>query len=64
MNESLAEWMRENMTPQSVALMVAHLQTVNGDTEAALQVAWFRSELVDIVGGPVALNELFEEVGV
>ena len=64
MNESLAEWMRENMTPQSVALMVAHLSTVNGTTEAALQVEWFRSELVDVVGGPAELNKLFEEVGV
>ena len=64
MNEALATWMRENMTPQAVALIVAHLQTVGGDSEAAQQVEWFRSELVDILDGPDALDELFEEVGV
>ena len=55
---------RDAMSPQAVALMVAHLQSVGGPTNANLEVAWFRDALVDLVGGPDAVNVLFEEVGV
>lgn len=64
MNETLKTTIRDTMTPQAVALMIAHLQTCNGNSQAHREVAWFREQLVEIVGGPAAVDALFEEVGV
>lgn len=61
----LQELLRDNMSPQAVALMIAHLQTC--DTHkgpAAKEVAWFVEVLTETVGGVDAVNDLFEEVGV
>jgi uncharacterized protein with von Willebrand factor type A (vWA) domain len=63
-NEALAAVIRDNMSPQAVALIAAHLQTINGDSDAACEARWFSDQLIAIVGGPDALNNLFEEVGV
>jgi hypothetical protein len=52
------------MSPQAVALIVGHLQTVSGEHEARREVEWFARVLNDLVGGPVALAALFEEVGI
>ena len=64
MNEKLQNEIRDCMSPQGLAMMIAHLQCVDGSTPAATEAAWFRDELVKLVGGADALNALFEEVGV
>ena len=62
--ETLADAIRDNMSPQAVALIIAHIQSINGDSDAANEARWFADQLVAIVGGPAAVNALFEEVGV
>jgi hypothetical protein len=47
-----------------VALIVAHIQSIDGNSVAAIDARWFADQLVAIVGGPDAVNALFEEVGV
>jgi len=64
MKTQLQEVIKEVMSPQAVALIVAHLQTVSGDSKAAKEAYWFSDLLTETVGGPDALNDLFEEVGV
>ena len=62
--QTLKTTIQDAMSPQAVALMIAHLQTCDGNSAAHREVAWFRDQLTEIVGGPDALNNLFEEVGV
>lgn len=60
---SFASAIRENMSPEAVALIVAQVLTVSGQHPAFAEVAWFRKQLIEIVGGPDALSDLFDEVG-
>ena len=55
---------QEAMSPQAVALMIAHLQCCDGNSAAHGEVDWFRKQLVEMVGGADAVNVLFDEVGV
>ena len=55
---------QEAMSPQAVGLMIAHLQCVDGNAGAHQEVAWFCKLLVELVGGPDAVNNIFEEIGV
>ncbi len=61
---TLQDEIRNSMSPQAVALIVAHLHAVIGISAAAKEAQWFTAQLVELVGGPDELNELFEEVGV
>jgi hypothetical protein len=62
--ENLADAIRDNMSPQAVALIVAHIQSIDGNSDAAHEARWFADQLVAIIGGPAAVSALFEEVGV
>ena len=62
--ETVKTTIKDAMSPQAVALMIAHLQTVDGNRGASAEVAWFREILVEAVGGPDAASALFDEVGV
>lgn len=62
--QTLKTTIQDAMSPQAVALMIAHLQTCDGNSAAHREVAWFRKQLVKVAGGPEAVNALFDEVGV
>lgn len=64
--KTVQEVMRENFTPEAIALMIAHLQgaTCGRDPGAETSVEMFVECLSDLVGGPDAVNALFEEIGV
>ena len=60
----LQDEIREHMSPQAVALTVAHLQTVYGEGPACAEVQWLRDQLTEMVGGSEELGRLMDEVGV
>ena len=64
--EALKDAIQFNMSPEAVALMIAHLQDTPCDDnrDAENQVEWFVQQLIEVVGGTEALNHLFEEIGV
>ena len=64
MSEALKNEIREAISPQAVALMIAHLLCVDGDGAPQREVRWFTDQLVDLCGGHDAVNTLYEEVGV
>ena len=56
---------RDAMSPQAVALMIAHLQGAHcKDKQATRDVEWFVGVLTNTVGGPAAVSSLFDEIGV
>jgi hypothetical protein len=64
MSYTMQAELKETFSPQAVALIIAHLQCCDGNATAHREVAWFRNQLVALVGGAEAASELFEEVGV
>ena len=62
--QTIKTTIKDAMSPQAVALMIAHLQACDGNSDAHCEVAWFRKQLVEAVGGPDAASALFAEVGV
>ena len=63
--DALRDAMKENFTPEAIALMVAHLQGATcANSNAQKQVEMFSQFLVDLVGGHKSANALFEEIGV
>jgi len=62
---SLSDALRENLSPQALAAIVAHLQIVRTNDEAVnAQVRWFADTLVELVGGPEQINRLYDELGI
>jgi hypothetical protein len=60
-----AKAIRDAMSPQAVALMIAHLQGATcKDKQAVKGVEWFVEVLTNTVGGPDAVSSLFDEIGV
>ena len=60
----LRDAIRDNLSPQATATIVAYLQsasTNNPDVDA--QVAWFAEQLVEALGGDEAQDLLADEVG-
>ncbi len=56
---------RDAMSPQAVALMIAHLQGATcKDKQAVKGVEWFVEVLTNTVGGPDGVSSLFDEIGV
>jgi hypothetical protein len=56
---------RDAMSPQAVALMIAYLQGATcKDKQAVNGIKWFVGVLTNTVGGPGAVSSLFEEIGV
>jgi len=63
--DSLTEALRENLSPQALAAIVAHLQLVRTNDEAVnRQVRWFADTLIELVGGPEQINRLYDELGI
>jgi len=61
----VTEALKEAMSPQGVALAVAYLQGATcKHYSAASEVGWLVKVLTEAVGGPDAINALYEEIGV
>ena len=62
--EEQAEVIRDLLTPQAAATVVAYLSHAFTGTDAVdSQVQAFRKLLIDLVGGKPALHRLFGEIG-
>jgi hypothetical protein len=62
--EMLIDAIRDNLSPQAVAAIVACLQPVNtNDPAVTREVQWFASQLVVAVGSE-QINQLLDEIGV
>jgi len=72
-DDGLADALRENISPQAVATIVAFLQPQRfgrpdpdeptASAEVNAQVRWFVERLTEMVGGEEQLKRLLEEVG-
>lgn len=62
---TLQQAIRDELRPEAVALIIAHLQTARCNDEAVTaEVAWFSKTLSELVGGPDMVSELFDVIGV
>ena len=62
--ESLIDMVKEHLSPQAVAAIIAYLQPARvKDKGVQREVEWFSEKLVEAVGGNAALNQLMDEVG-
>ena len=63
--EALKNAIREEMTPQAIALTIAYLQGAKAPHQSATtEVGWLCDRLTELVGGPKMLSKLFDEIGV
>ena len=63
MADALRDALRDNLSPEAVAGIVAYLQTVRVKKPGVQrEIAWFRELLEGMLGDEV--NDLFEEIGV
>lgn len=62
--EMLIDAIRENLSPQAVAAIIAYLQPVNtNDPGVTREVQWFAKQLTDAIGSQ-QINQLMDEIGV
>ena len=62
--ESLIDMIKEHLSPQAVAAIIAYLQPAKTkDAKINREIEWFSEKLVEAVGGNAALNQLMDEVG-
>ena len=62
--ESLIDMVKEHLSPQAVAAIIAYLQPARvKDKTVQREIEWFSEKLVEAVGGNAALNQLMDEVG-
>ncbi|HUU84682.1 MAG TPA: hypothetical protein VM243_14375 [Phycisphaerae bacterium] len=61
----LRDVLRDNLSPQAVAVIVAHIESIRTNNHAvSVQVRWFADTLIELVGGPDQLNRLYDELGI
>ena len=61
--DDLFDAIRENLSPQAVAAIVAYLQPATTNNDAVnRQLRWFAGRLTEQVGGPEQQGRLAEEV--
>lgn len=62
--EMLIDALRENLSPEAVATIIAYLQPLSIDNpKVESEVLWFSELLTRLLGGPEQFNRLAEEVG-
>ena len=62
--EVLKDVLRDNLSPQAVAAIVAYLQPARTKNKAVNhELQWFAERLTELVGGPEQQGRLAEEVG-
>ena len=60
----LFDALKDNLSPQAVAAIVAYLQPANtSNPEVDRQLRWLSDRLTDLVGGPEHLDRLTDELG-
>ena len=61
---SLADALRDNLSPEAVAAIASWLQPARvSDTSVDQEIGWFRGLLVDALGGYEQQSRLAEELG-
>ncbi len=56
---------REEMSPQTVAAIIAHLQAAHAkNPEVNREMHWFKDQLIELLGGGEHLGVLMDEAGV
>ena len=62
--QDLFDALKDNLSPQAVAAIVAYLQPAKTKDDAVnRQLRWFAERLTELVGGPEQQGRLAEEVG-
>ena len=62
--ESLIDMVKEHLSPQAVAAIIAYLQPAKTkDAKINREIEWFSEKLVEAVGGNAAFSQLCDEVG-
>jgi len=60
----LTDALRDNLSPQAIATIIAYLQPAHvNDANVQRQVQWFSELLIQTLGGPEQFNRLADEVG-
>jgi len=60
----LRDVLKDNLSPEAVAVVAAWLQPARCcDEQVDRQVRWFAQELVELLGGDDAFNRVCEELG-
>ena len=60
----LHDVLKDNLSPEAVAVIAAYLQPARcGDEQVDRQVRWFAEQLVEALGGDDAFNRVCEELG-
>ena len=60
----MVDAIKDNLSPQAVAAIIAYLQPAKTkDAKINREIEWFSEKLVEAVGGNAALNQLMDEVG-
>jgi hypothetical protein len=62
--QDLFDALKDNLSPQAVAAIVAYLQPAHtSNPEVDRQLRWLADRLTDLVGGPEQLDRLTDELG-
>ena len=62
--EVLLDVLKDNLSPEAVAVIAACLQPARcGDEQVDRQVRWFAEQLVEALGGDDAFNRACDELG-
>jgi hypothetical protein len=62
--QELLDALKDNLSPQAVAAIVAYLQPARtSNPEVDRQLRWLAGRLTDLVGGPEQLDRLTDELG-
>jgi len=60
----LRDVLKDNLSPEAVAVIAAYLQPAHcGDERVDRQVQWFAERLAEALGGGDAFNRVCEELG-
>jgi hypothetical protein len=60
---ALIHLIRDNLSPQAVAVIAALLQCVKADPAVNREVYWLRGQMVESIGGEGQLETLCHEAG-
>jgi len=59
----LHDVLKDNLSPEAVAVIAAYLQPAHcGDERVDRQVQWFAEQLVELLGGDDAFNRVCDEL--
>ena len=65
-DDTLSETLKDNLSPEAIAAIAAYVAagpTAGPNASVNKELHWFVDQLVDLVGGDKAFNQLCEELG-